>query len=133
MLYPRPTRPLGVPALLSSCPLPSLLSSCASFEVQPCATSSVKLSLVAHPLLCAVSLLSTSSTTSLGCLVRQLPLSNCYLLSDSQGQGPLAHWIEGAGQGVPIVAQWLMNLTRNHEVAGSVLGLAQWVKDPALP
>ena len=28
--------------------------------------------------------------------------------------------------GIPVVAQWFRNLTRNH-------GLAQWVKDPALP
>ena len=31
------------------------------------------------------------------------------------------------------MAQWLTNLTRNHEVSGLTPGLTQWVKDPALP
>ena len=35
--------------------------------------------------------------------------------------------------GVPVVAQWLTDPTRNHEVAGLIPGLAQWANDLALP
>ena len=41
--------------------------------------------------------------------------------------------IEKISEGVPTVAQWLTNLTSNHEVVGSIPGLAQWVKDLPLP
>ena len=35
-------------------------------------------------------------------------------------------------RGVPVVAQWLTNPTRNHEVMSSIPGLAQSVEDLAL-
>ena len=34
--------------------------------------------------------------------------------------------------GVPVMAQWLTNPTKNHEIVGSIPALAQWVNDPAL-
>ena len=33
--------------------------------------------------------------------------------------------IRNVNIGVPVMAQWLLNLTRNHEVAGLIPGLAQ--------
>ena len=35
--------------------------------------------------------------------------------------------------GVPVVVPWLTNLTRNHDIAGSIPALAQWIKDLVLP
>ena len=46
---------------------------------------------------------------------------------------PTPNWvIKNFNLGVPVVAQWVMNLTGIHEDGGSIPGLAQWVKDLTL-
>ena len=35
--------------------------------------------------------------------------------------------------GVPVMAQWLTNPTRNHEVVGLIPGFTQGIKNLALP
>ena len=61
---------------------------------------------------------------------RSFKTKSCSLLGfDGATQGNISERTPG----VPVVAQWLTNPTRNHEAAGSVPALAQWVNDPALP
>ena len=60
-------------------------------------------------------------------------LHNLFSASDSANGYKKTPFKKKPFFGVPVVAQWFTNLTRNHEVAGSIPGLAQWVKDPVLP
>ena len=54
----------------------------------------------------------------------------------AQEKGQIPSFVTGSLKstklGVPVVAQWLTNPTRNHEVVGSTPALAQWVNDLAL-
>ena len=40
--------------------------------------------------------------------------------------------VKNSPVGVPVMAQWLMNPTGNHDIVGLFPGLAQWVKDLGL-
>jgi len=53
---------------------------------------------------------------------------------EGRESGGMERWGSPQDQrvGVPVVVKWLTNPTRNHEVAGSIPALAQWVKGPAL-
>jgi len=57
------------------------------------------------------------------------------LRKEQTGSGHLQqeHRQKRGGSGVPIVTQWVKNLTSIQEDAGLIPGLAQWVKDLALP
>ena len=52
---------------------------------------------------------------------------------DALNVPPQYSYIKTLPLGVPVVAQWLTNPTRNREVVGSIPGLARWVKDPSWP
>ena len=54
-----------------------------------------------------------------------LTVTKAWLHTVGQGQRLVEKKKEGTG--VPIVAQWLTNPTTNHDIAGSIPGLAQWV------
>ena len=51
------------------------------------------------------------------------PSTSCLFLIKAVGFLEFPSWL----------SEWLMNPARSHEVAGSIPGLAPWVKDPALP
>ena len=55
------------------------------------------------------------------------------LVSEVEREMYVSRASENKKSGVPVVAQWLTNPTRNHEVVGSIPGLTQGVKDPVLP
>ena len=105
--------------------------SVATNKVQLCLTCKALYHLV---LLCLLDFISLTHPTPLNAIANQAHSFVSHFSITSAMLIPLLSWgIWKDWPGVPVVAQWLTNVTRNHEVAGLIPALALWVKDQALP
>ena len=97
--------------------------------------------LCCHELLCrlqmwlesCISMAVAQAGSCSSALISSLRTSICCSVALKRHSPPKQNETKNTQIGVPIVEQWLMSPTRNHEDFSSIPGLAQWVKDPALP
>ena len=64
---------------------------------------------------------------------RDIEEMNAFILANIRGQNSTKTFVTKThSMGVPVLAQELTNPSSIHEDVGSIPGLTQWVKDPAL-
>ena len=121
-----PVFPLGCCFLL----LLSCISCLYILEIKPLLAASFEI-IFSHSVNCLLFLFLMVSFTvqKLLCLIRSHGFIFVFIAVALGDERWWESHIKKLAGGVPVVAQWFTNPTRNHEVMGSVPALAQWVKD----